>query len=107
MPEPTTTAAPAKLDDVMLAMDVVDTLRHREQLVSRELAEGERDDQLLERLLATQPKNLDPAHAFYLGFEMCKAATALMLGKQYNQDQTLDWGAMVLPADIIEYKKHR
>lgn len=50
MPEPTTSAAPAKLDDVMLAMDVVDTLRHRERLVSQELAVGERDDQLLERL---------------------------------------------------------
>ncbi len=50
MPEPATSAAPAKLDDVMLAMDVVDTLRHREQLVSQELDTGERDDQLLERL---------------------------------------------------------
>lgn len=50
MPEPTTSVAPAKLDDVMLAMDVVDTLRHREQLVSRELDASERDDQLLERL---------------------------------------------------------
>jgi dihydropteroate synthase len=38
------------------------------------------------------PKNLDPAHSFYLGYEMCKAATALALGKQYQQDESLDWG---------------
>ncbi|HEX4413681.1 MAG TPA: DUF6513 domain-containing protein [Lacipirellulaceae bacterium] len=38
------------------------------------------------------PKNLDAAHSFYLGYEMCKAATALTLGKQYRQDEALDWG---------------
>jgi hypothetical protein len=38
------------LDEVMLAMDVVDTLRHQESLVSRELSEGDRDAQLLQRL---------------------------------------------------------
>lgn len=42
--------APAPLDDVMLAMDVVDTLRHREDLVSRELSEDAREAQLLSRL---------------------------------------------------------
>lgn len=41
---------PAPLDEVMLAMDVVDTLRHREALVAQELAGPERDAQLLERL---------------------------------------------------------
>lgn len=43
------------------------------------------------------PKNLDAAHAFYLGFELCKAATALALGKQYQQDETLDWGLLTVP----------
>lgn len=38
------------LDEVMLAMDVVDTLRHQETLVSRELSEEDRDAQLLKRL---------------------------------------------------------
>ncbi len=38
------------------------------------------------------PKNLDPGHAFYLGYEMCKALTALTLGKNYQQDEALDWG---------------
>jgi hypothetical protein len=40
----------------------------------------------------SMPKNLDAAHAFYLGYEMCKAATAITLGKQYQQDEALDWG---------------
>jgi hypothetical protein len=35
---------------------------------------------------------LDASHSFYLGYEMCKAVTALTLGKQYQQDQPLSWG---------------
>jgi len=38
------------LDDLMLAMDVVDTLRHRALLVERELSGDDRDQQLIERL---------------------------------------------------------
>jgi hypothetical protein len=38
------------LDEVMLAMDVVDTLRHRQFLVERELNEPERDKQLIAQL---------------------------------------------------------
>ena len=38
------------------------------------------------------PRNLDPSHAFYLGYELCKAKTALTLGKQYTQDEALNWG---------------
>jgi dihydropteroate synthase-like protein len=38
------------------------------------------------------PRNLDPAHSFYLGYEMCKAATTIALGKQYQQDESLNWG---------------
>lgn len=50
-PGPATSApAAAPLDDVMLAMDVVDTLRHRQLLVERELAGEERDQALLARL---------------------------------------------------------
>ncbi|MFN4258362.1 MAG: DUF6513 domain-containing protein [Gemmataceae bacterium] len=39
-----------------------------------------------------QHENIDPAHAFYLGYEMAKAVTALTLGKNYTQDQALHWG---------------
>jgi hypothetical protein len=42
--------AAGTLDEVMLAMDVVDTLRHRERLVERELNENLREDQLVARL---------------------------------------------------------
>ena len=34
----------------------------------------------------------DPSHAFYLGYELMKAKTALTLSKNYRQDQSLDWG---------------
>lgn len=40
----------ARLDDVMLAMDVVDTLRHQDALVARELDETRREAELIERL---------------------------------------------------------
>lgn len=39
-----------KLDDVMLAMDVVDTLRHRERMISRELSVEDRRAALIDRL---------------------------------------------------------
>jgi hypothetical protein len=42
----------APLDEVMLAMDVVDTLRHRQDLVTRELDGAAREQQLIERLRA-------------------------------------------------------
>ena len=35
---------------------------------------------------------IDASHAFYLGYEMAKAVTALTLGKEYRQDEALDWG---------------
>jgi dihydropteroate synthase len=42
-------------------------------------------------------ETIDPAHAFYLGYEMAKAVTALTLGKNYVQDQALDWGFLTVP----------
>jgi hypothetical protein len=54
-------------------------------------------------------KNVDPfllfdqmpvdnvSHAFYLGYELMKAKTALSLGKDYRQDQALDWGFLTEP----------
>jgi dihydropteroate synthase-like protein len=40
---------------------------------------------------------IDPAHAFYLGYEMAKAVTALTLGKDYVQDEALRWGFLTRP----------
>jgi len=48
------------------------------------------------RLLAADPQ-LDAPHAFYLGYEFAKAVTALTLGKQYTQDQALQWGLLTVP----------
>ncbi len=39
----------------------------------------------------------DPSHAFYLGYELAKATTALTLGKQYTQDEPLHWGFLTRP----------
>lgn len=46
-----------------------------------------------------QSDNVDPGHAFYLGFEMAKALTALTLGKQYEQDEALRWGMLTREED--------
>jgi dihydropteroate synthase-like protein len=44
--------------------------------------------------IARRDATIDPAHAFYLGYELAKAATALTLGKNYAQDQALRWGML-------------
>ena len=49
-PAPTSRPDAPPLDEVMLAMDVVDTLRHRQGLVERELSLEQRDAQLIEQL---------------------------------------------------------
>ena len=41
---------PQKLDDIMLAMDVVDTLRHRALIVETELGADAREAAMIERL---------------------------------------------------------
>lgn len=40
---------------------------------------------------------IDASHAFYLGYELAKAVTALTLGKNYVQDQALSWGMLTRP----------
>ncbi|HKI36365.1 MAG TPA: DUF6513 domain-containing protein [Gemmataceae bacterium] len=44
-------------------------------------------------------EEIDPPHAFYLGYEMAKAVTALTLGKNYVQDQALRWGFLTRPEE--------
>jgi dihydropteroate synthase-like protein len=43
-----------------------------------------------------QHADIDAAHAFYLGYELAKAVTALTLGKNYVQDQALRWGFLTV-----------
>ena len=47
---------------------------------------------LFEKMMAATDKPIDASHAFYLGYDMAKAVTAMTLGKQYRQDQALRWG---------------
>jgi dihydropteroate synthase-like protein len=49
--------------------------------------------------------DIDPAHAFYLGYELAKAMTALTLGKNYVQDQALDWGFLTVPEESHRARK--
>jgi dihydropteroate synthase len=52
---------------------------------------------LFEQLAAAGRTDVDPGHAFYLGYEMAKAGTAVTLGKDYRQDQALEWGHLTEP----------
>ena len=45
-----TASKPHTLDDLMIAMDVVDTIRHRDDLVQREINEPARESDLIDRL---------------------------------------------------------
>ena len=58
---------------------------------------GQDPFQLFEELLRHDPVNMDPSHAFYLGYEFSKAVTALTLNKKYSQDESLDWGYLTVP----------
>lgn len=62
---------------------------------------------LFERMQAQAPRELDSGHAFYLGYEMAKAVTALTLGKEYRQDEALDWGFLTAPEQSHRLKRTR
>jgi dihydropteroate synthase-like protein len=67
-------------------------------LVSHDLHLHDADPfEIMESLRASGAKNLDAGHSFYLGYEMAKAKTALTLGKNYVQDEPLDWGLATEP----------
>jgi dihydropteroate synthase-like protein len=57
---------------------------------------------LFREILEREP--IDAAHAFYLGYELAKAKTALTLGKNYTQDQALRWGFLTVPEASHEEK---
>ena len=70
----------------------------RLHLVSDKLQLTDRDPFVLfHTLLDQRGAGMTASHAFYLGYEMAKAATALTLGKQYRQDEALDWGYLTEP----------
>jgi dihydropteroate synthase len=56
-------------------------------------------------ILFEQMSVSDPPHAFYLGYELAKARTALTLHKAYRQDQALDWGFLTEPEQSHQDRK--
>lgn len=61
--------------------------------------------ELFERVTADSPVE-DPGHAFYLGYEFAKATIARQLGKDYVQDQALNWGDLTEP-EVSARDRHR
>ena len=52
-------------------------------------------------------KPLTPDHAFYLGYELSKAVTAMTLGKRYTQDEALSWGFLTIEEPSAFERRHR
>lgn len=63
--------------------------------------------ELFDRMIA-EVGSLSPEHSFYLGMELCKASTALILGKQYQQDEALRWGFLTVEeVSAVQRRKHQ
>ncbi len=60
--------------------------------------------ELFDEISRTMP--MDSAHSFYLGYELAKATTALTLGKQYRQDEALQWGFLTVP-EVSAHERRR
>ncbi len=56
--------------------------------------ESEDPYDLFDQIVTSRDRTFDAGQAFYLGYEMAKAMTALTLGKTYRQDEALDWGLL-------------
>jgi dihydropteroate synthase len=66
--------------------------------------------ELFDQLTSDGRQQLDPDHAFYLGFELAKAELARQLGKQYVQDEALHWGYLTeeeVQRHRLKRRKHR
>jgi dihydropteroate synthase-like protein len=64
-------------------------------------------EMMSELLAKPEAKNIDAGHAFYLGFELAKALTALTLGKHYEQDIALQWGMLTRSEPHHRVRKRR
>lgn len=56
--------------------------------------QGEDPFEIFDALMQLGVNNVDPSHAFYLGYELSKASVAATLGKEYRQDEALSWGIL-------------
>ncbi len=52
-------------------------------------------------------ESMTAEHAFYLGYELSKAATARQLDKNYRQDESLDWGYLTVDEPLRHRLKKR
>lgn len=66
--------------------------------------QGDDAFEVFDRFLA-ESSGVDASHAFYLGYELAKATTALTLGKQYTQDQPLNWGLLTRPEVSVHARR--
>lgn len=76
-------------------------------LAERELHSDADPFALFEKMQANASRPIEADHAFYLGYEMAKAVIALQLGKQYRQDQALDWGMLTQEEISHRSRKNR
>lgn len=67
---------------------------------------GDDPFELFDEMLSARKRPIEPSHAFYLGYEMAKAVTALTLGKQYRQDEALNWGLLTRPEQSHLARRH-
>lgn len=68
---------------------------------------GDDPYELFDRLLAEAGAAISPEHAFYLGYELCKARTALTLDKTYRQDEALRWGFLTRDETSALERRHK
>ena len=62
--------------------------------------------EVMQQVLASHlGPTIDSGHAFYLGYELCKAVQAITLGKQYEQDESLNWGFLTRHEQHVRLKK--
>lgn len=67
---------------------------------------GDDPYEVFDRVLA-EIGPLSAEHAFYLGYELSKARTALTLGKNYLQDESLRWGFLTVSEEsAVARRKH-
>ena len=66
---------------------------------------GEDPFELFDQIIAAGVQ-IDSPHAFYLGYELAKAVTALTVGKRYQQDQALCWGFLTVTEQSAVERRH-
>ncbi|MBI1349088.1 dihydropteroate synthase [bacterium] len=66
---------------------------------------GDDPYEVFDRMIATVG-TLTAEHAFYLGMELMKAHTALVVGKHYVQDEALRWGFLTTEETSAMARRH-